>query len=115
MLIVRMKPFIDIHDLIDAMGEIEGLKHRDIFRAFQDMHPYGGCNESYLEIGIDWIADCLYESASEYLGKDYEDISDEELLSHSSPNTPGEKVRHRLFEMMVKEEIPIEFIVLLWW
>ena len=111
--IVKMKPVIDIHDLIDAMGEIEGVDH--IFRVFQDMHCYGGSNESYLEIGDDWITDDLYESASEYLGDDYENISDEELLSHSSPDTPGEKVRHRLFEMMVKEEIPREFIVHLWW
>ena len=112
--IVKMKPTIEIHDLIDAMGEIEGLKHRDIFRVFQDMHCYGGCNESYIEISDDWIADCLYESAAKYFG-DEENISDEELLSHSSQNTPREKVNHKLFEMMVKEEIPTEFILLIWW
>lgn len=111
--IVKMKPVIDIHDLIDAMGEIEGVDR--VFRVFQDMHCYGGNNESYLEISDDWIADDLYESASEYLGDDYENISDEELLAHSSPKTPYEKVRRRLFEMMVKEEIPREFVVHLWW
>lgn len=113
--IVKMKPVVDIHDLIDAMGEIEGLSHHDIFSEFQDMHCYGGGNESYLEISDDWIADCLYESVSEYLGDDWENISDEELLSHSSQNTPNEKVRHRLFEMMVKGDLPKEFIIRLWW
>lgn len=111
--IVKMKPVIDIHDLIDAMGEIEGIEPHKVFRAFKDMHCYGGSNESYLEISDDWIADCLYESASKCLGKD--DISDEELLTYSKPGTPYEKVRHRLFEMMVKEEIPKEFVVHLWW
>ena len=113
--VVKMKPVVDIHDLIDAMGEIEGLSHHDIFSEFQDMHSYGGGNESYLEISDDWIADCLYESASEYLGDDWENISDEELLSHSNQNTPNEKVRHRLFEMMVKGDLPKEFIIRLWW
>ncbi len=113
--IVKMKPVVDIHDLIDAMGEIEGLSHHDIFSEFQDMHSYGGGNESYLEISDDWIADCLYESASEYSGDDWENLSDEELLSHSSPNTPNEKIRHRLFEMMVKGDLPKEFVIRLWW
>lgn len=113
--IVKMKPVVDIHDLVDAMGEIEGLNRRDIFGEIQDMHCYGGGNESYIEISDDWIADELFESASEYLGKDWECISDEELLAHSSQNTPREKVRHRLFEMMVKEDLPKEFIIHLWW
>lgn len=113
--IVKMKPVIDIHDLVDAMGEIEGVDRREIYHELHEMHPYGGCNESYIEISDDWIADCLYESASEYLGDDWENISDEELLSHSSQNTPNEKVRYRLFEMMVKEDLPKEFILLLWW
>ena len=111
--IVKMKPVIDIHDLIDAMGEIEGVDH--IFRVFQDMHCYGGSNESYLEISDDCIADDLYESASKRLGKEYEDISDEELVAYSSPEDSYDKVEHRLFEMMVKEEIPREFVVHLWW
>ena len=113
--IVKMKPVVDIHDLVNAMGEIEGLNRHDIFSEFQDMHCYGGGNESYIEISDDWIADCLYESASEYLGEDWENISDEELLAHSSQNTPNEKVRHKLFEMMVKEDLPKEFIIHLWW
>ena len=111
--IVKTKYVIDIHDLIDAMGEIEGVDR--VFRVFQDMHCYGGSNESYLEIGDDWIADGLYESASEYLGDDYENISDEELIAYSSPDNSYDKVCHRLFEMMVKEEIPREFVVHLWW
>ena len=111
--IVKMKPVIDIYHLIDAMGEIEGVDH--IFSVFQDMHCYGGNNESYLEISDDWIVDDLYESAFEYLGDDYENISNEELLAYSSPKTPYEKVKHRLLEMMVKEEIPREFVVHLWW
>ena len=111
--IVKMKPVIDIHDLINAMGEIEGVDH--IFRVFQDMHCYGGSNESYLEISDDWIADGLYESASKCLGKEYEDISDEELVAYSSLKDSYDKVKYRLFEMMVKEEIPREFIVHLWW
>lgn len=113
--IVKMKPVIDIHDLIDAMGEIEGVESHKIFRAFKDMHCYGGSNESYLEIEEDWMADCLRESASECLGKEWRDLSDEELLTYSKPDTPYEKVSHRLFEMMIKEEIPREFVVHLWW
>lgn len=112
--IVKMKPVVDIHDLIEAMGEIEGLSSHDIFSELQDMHCYGGGNESYLEISDDWIPDCLYKSAAEYLG-DWDELSDEELLSHSSPDTPNEKVRYRLFEMMVKGDLPKEFIVHLWW
>lgn len=113
--IVKMKPVIDIHDLIDAMGEIEGVEHHKIFRAFKDMHCYGGGNESYLEIGDDWIVDDFLKSVSKRLGKEYEDISDEELVSYSSPEDSYDKVRLRLFEMMVKEEIPREFVVHLWW
>lgn len=111
--IVKMKPVIDIHDLIDAMGEIEGVKR--ILHEFLEMHAYGGCNGSYVEISDDWIVDDFLKSASEYLGDDYKNISDKELLSYSSPDTPDEKIRYRLFEMMVKEEIPREFIVLIWW
>lgn len=113
--IVKMMPVVDIHDLIDEIGEIEGLDNHDIFSEFQDMHCYGGGNESYLEISDDWIADCLYESAAEYLGDAKECLSDEEILSHSSQDTPREKIRHRLFEMMVKGDLPREFIVHLWW
>lgn len=112
--IVKMKPVVDIHDLIDAMGEIEGLSRHDIFSELQDMHNYGGYNESYLSISDDWIADCLYDSAAEYLD-DWEELSDEEILSHSSPSTANEKVRHKLFEMMVKGDLPKEFIIHLWW
>ena len=111
--IVKTKYVIDIHDLIDAMGEIEGVDRP--FRVFQDMHCYGGSNESYLEISDDWIADNLLKSASEYLGDDYENISDEEILAYSSLEDSYDKVCHRLFEMMVKEEIPREFVVHLWW
>lgn len=111
--IVKTKYVIDIHDLIDAMGKIEGVDR--VFRVFQDMHCYGGSNESYLEIEHEWIADNLYKSASEYLGDDYENISDEELLAYSSPEDSYDKVCHRLLEMMVKEEIPREFVVHLWW
>ena len=85
--IVKMTPIVDIHDLIDVIGEIEGLSRHDIFSELQDMHSYGGYNESYLSISDDWIADCLYDSAAEYLGDDWENISDEEILSHSSPST----------------------------
>lgn len=111
--IVKTKYVIDIHDLIDAMGEIEGVDR--IFRVFQDMHCYGGSNESYLEIGDDWIADNLHKSASKRLGKETKDTSDEEILAYSNPEDSYDKVCHRLFEMMVKEEIPREFVVHLWW
>lgn len=113
--IIKMTPVVDIHDLVDAMGEIEGLSRHDIFGEFQDMHCYGGGNESYINISDDWIADCLYETTAEYLGDDWENFSDEELLSHSSPIEPYEKVRHRLFEMMVKGDLPKSFVVHLWW
>ncbi len=113
--IVKMKPVIDIHDLVEAMGEIEGIERSDIYSELHDMHPYGGCNKSYLEIDVGYVADWMYKPASKCLGKDYKNISDEELLSYSNPNTPDEKVMHRLFEMMVKEEIPQEFILLIWW
>lgn len=113
--IVKMTPVVDVHDLIDAMGEIEGLNRHDIFGEFQDMHCYGGGNDSYIEISDHWTTDCLYESASEYLGDDWDSLSDEEVLSHSSQSTPNEKVIHRLFEMMVKGDLPREFVVHLWW
>lgn len=112
--IVKMTPVVDVDDLIDAMGEIKGLDHYDIFNVIQNMHCYGG-NESYLKISDRWTTNCLYESASEYLGDDWDSISDEEVLSHSSQNTPNEKVIHRLFEMMVKGDLPREFVIHLWW
>lgn len=96
------------------MGEIEGLSHHNIFSELQDMHCYGG-NDSYLNIGDEWIIDCLCESAIEYLGDNWENISEEELLYHSSQNAPNEKVIHRLFEMMVKGDLPKEFILLINW
>lgn len=112
--IVKMKPVVDIHDLIDAMGEIEGVSRHDVFGEFQNMHCYGGGNESYIEIRDYCISESLCESAAEYVG-DWEDITDEEILSHSSPTTPYEKVSYRLFEMMVKGDLPRKFIIRLWW
>ena len=53
--IVKTKFVIDVHDLVDAMGEIEGLSSHDIFSEFQDMHCYGGGNESYIEIREDYF------------------------------------------------------------
>lgn len=113
--IVKTKYVIDIHDLVDAMGESEGLTRREIYHELHEMHPYGGCNESYLNIDAGYVSDWMYKSVSERLGKDYKNISDGELLFYSNPNTPDEKVMYRLFEMMVKEEIPWEFILLIWW
>lgn len=35
--IVKMTPIVDIHDLIDVIGEIEGLSRHDIFSELQDI------------------------------------------------------------------------------
>ena len=116
--IVKTKFVIDIHDLIDAMGEIEGLSHHDIFSEFQDMHSYGGGNESYLEISDDWIADNLYGlilQKGEHDKYELIELSDEELLSLVNPSTNYDKIRYKLFEMMVKGDLPKEFIIHLWW
>lgn len=116
--IIKMKPVVDIHDLIEAMGEIEGLSSHDIFSEFQDMHCYGGGNESYLEISDDWIADSLYGlilQEDEHDKYELVELSDEELLSLVNPSTNYDKVRYKLFEMMVKGDLPKEFIVRLWW
>ena len=116
--IVKMKPVVDIHDLIDAMGEIEGLNRHDIFSELQDMHSYGGGNESYLTISDEWIPDNLYDlilQEGEHDKYELGELSDEELLSLVNPSTNYDKVRYRLFEMMVKGDLPKEFIVHLWW
>ena len=111
--IVKMKPVVDIHDLIDAMGEIEGLNRHDIFSEFQDMHSYGGGNESYIEIYDDWIADYLYDFAEE--DTEFDDMSGEEILKTLHPKSNREKVQYRLFEMMIKGDLPKGFIIHLWW
>lgn len=116
--IVKMKPVVDIHDLIDAMGEIEGLSRHDIFSELQDMHSYGGYNESYLSISDDWIADSLYDlilQEDEHDKYELVELSDEELLSLVNPDTNYDKVKCKLFEMMVKGDLPKEFIIHLWW
>ncbi len=116
--IVKMKPVVDIHDLIEAMGEIEGLSSHDIFSELQDMNCYGGSNESYATISDEWIGDGLYNLILEEGKYDkYEliELADETLLSLVNPNTNYDKVRCKLFEMMVKEEIPRDFILLINW
>lgn len=116
--IVKMKPVVDIHDLIDAMGEIEGLNHHDIFSELQDMNCYGGSNESYAEISDEWIGDRLYNlilQEDEHDKYELIELADEELLSLANPSTNYDKVSCRLFEMMVKGEIPKEFILLINW
>lgn len=116
--IVKMKPVVDIHDLIDAMGEIEGLNHHDIFSELQDMHCYGGGNESYIEIREDYFFESLYDlilQEGEHDKYELAELSDEELLSLVNPSTNYDKVRYRLFEMMVKGDLPKEFIIHLWW
>jgi hypothetical protein len=111
--IVKMMSVVDIHDLIDAMGEIEGLSRHDIFSEFQDMHCYGGGNESYIEIREDFFLESLYDFTEEDI--EFDDMSGEEILKTLHPESNREKVRYRLFEMMVKEDLPKEFIVHLWW
>ena len=111
--IVKMKPVVDIHDLIDAMEEIEGLSRHDIFSEFQDMHCYGGGNESYIEIKGDLFIERLYDFAEEDI--EFDDMSEEEILKTLHPESNREKVYYRLFEMMVKGDLPKEFIIHLWW
>lgn len=111
--IVKMKPVVDVHDLVDAMGEIEGLDRHDIFGEFQNMHCYGGGNESYIEITEDFFVESLYDFAEEDV--EFDDMSGEEILKTLHPESNREKVRYRLFEMMVKGDLPKEFVVHLWW
>lgn len=111
--IVKMKPVVDVHDLVDAMGEIEGLDRHDIFSEFQDMHCYGGGNESYIEITEDFFVESLYDFAEEDV--EFDDMSGEEILKTLHPESKREKVRYRLFEMMVKEDLPKELVIHLWW
>lgn len=116
--IVKMTPVVDVHNLIDAMGEIEGLDRYNILNAIQDMHSYGGGNESYIGVDYDLIADCLCDLILQEDGHDdYEltALSDEELLSLANPDTEYGKVNCRLFEMMVKGDLPREFVIHLWW
>lgn len=111
--IVKMKPVVNILDLIEAMGEIEGLSSYDIFSEFQDMHSYGGGNESYLEISNDCFFESLYDFAEEDV--EFDDMSEEEILKTLHPKSNRDKVRYRLFEMMVKGDLPREFIIHFWW
>lgn len=111
--IVQMKPVVDVHNLVDAMGEIEGLNCHDIFSEFQDMHCYGGGNESYIEIREDFFIESLYDFAEEDI--EFGDMSGEEILKTLHPESNRDKVRYRLFEMMVKGDLPKEFIIHLWW
>ena len=116
--IVKMTPVVDVNDLIDAMGEIEGLNHYDIFEEIQDMHGYGGGNESYIDISYDLIADCLCDlilQEDEHNEGELDELSDEELLSLANPDTKCGKVNCKLFEMMVKGDLPREFVIHLWW
>ena len=111
--IVKMMPVVDIHDLIDAMGEIEGLSRHDIFSEFQDMHCYGGGNESYIEIREDYFFESLYDFAEEDI--EFDDMSEKEILKTLHPKSNRDKVLYRLFEMMVKGDLPKGFIIHLWW
>lgn len=111
--IVKMKPVVDIHDLIEAMGEIEGLSSHDIFSEFQDMHCYGGSNESYIEISEDLFIERLYDFAEEDV--EFDDMSEKEILKTLHPKSDRDKVYYRLFEMIVKEDLPNGFIIHFWW
>lgn len=110
--IVKMKPVVDIHDLIDAMGEIEGLDRYNIFDELQGMHCYGG-NDSYLEIYEDSILERLYYFAEADI--EFDDMSGEEILKTLHPKSPTDKVYYRLFEMISKGDLPKEFVIHLWW
>lgn len=115
---MNSQPMMELLFTIEAMGEIEGLSSHDIFSEFQDMHCYGGGNESYIEISDEWIPDNLYDlilQEGEHDKYELAELSDEELLSLVNPSTNYDKVRYRLFEMMVKGDLPKEFIVHLWW
>jgi hypothetical protein len=46
---VEMKPVVDIHKLVKAIGEIDGADEHKVFDAIRYKCCYGG-NESYLEI-----------------------------------------------------------------
>lgn len=111
--IVKTKFVIDVHDLVDAMGEIEGLSSHDIFSEFQDMHCYGGGNESYIEIREDYFFESLYDFAEEDV--EFDDMPEEEILKTLHPKSNRDKVLYRLFEMMVKGDLPKGFIIHLWW
>lgn len=110
--IVKMTPVVDIHDLIDAMGEIEGLDRYNVFDEIQDMHCYGG-NDSYLEVREDFLIESLYDFAEENI--EFDGMSGEEILKILHPKSPTDKVYYRLFEMISKGDLPKEFVIHLWW
>lgn len=111
--IVKMKPVVDVNDLVNAMGEIEGLSSHDIFSEFQNMHCYGGGNESYIEIEEDVFIERLYDFTEEDI--EFDDMSGEEILKTLHPESNREKVYYKLFEMMVKGDLPWGFVIHLWW
>lgn len=114
---VEMKPVVDIHKLIKAIGEIDGFDEYKVFDAIRSKCCYGG-NESYLEISK---SDILMEFFEQWI-EAFRDIDINEFkanwkeyMKRVNMISGYNKVDYRLLEMMDAEDLPKTFVVRVWW
>ena len=114
---VEMKPVVDIHRLVKAIGEIEGVDEHKVFEAIRYKCCYGG-NEAYLEISKSDILMGFFEHwIDEFRDIDINEFNAnwKEYMKRVSIDSCWEKVDYRLLEMIDAGDLPKTFVVRVWW
>ena len=114
---VEMKPVVDIHRLISAIGEIDGADKHKVFDAIRYKCCYVG-NESYLEISESDILMGFFEHWIEvFKDIDINEFNDnwKEYMERVDINSISGKVDYRLLEMIDAGDLPETFVVRVWW
>ena len=116
---VEMKPVVDIHKLVKAIGEIDGADEHKVFDAIRYKGCYGG-NESYLEISKSDILMGFFEDwdwIDTFRGIDINEFNAnwKEYMKRVDINSISRKVDYRLVEMIDAGDLPRTFVVHVWW
>jgi hypothetical protein len=114
---VEMKPVVDIHKLVDAIGEIDNANEHRVFDAIRYKCCYGG-NESYLEISKSDILMAFFEHwIDTFRDIDINEFNAnwKEYMKRVDINSIHEKVDYRLLEMIDTGDLPRTFVVRVWW
>ena len=128
--IFELKPVVDVHDLIKAIGVIDDVDKYKMLEAIRCMCVYG-CNESFLQIEKFDILESLYcvietyeeehkdESHNMISWKEFENNWKMYLNNMCVNNIPirwlSDKIRYKLLYMMDSGDVPEVFVVRVWW
>lgn len=102
--------FVNIQDLIKAIGNVDGLTEYDIFDEIRGDSGDG----AYVYFDEFGLFESLFDSAG-YPNDSFDEITSAELLNKFNPESSYDKVNYRLLEMIIKGDLPKEFRVLVSW